>query len=111
MAVHPVGAETARRNPVRVASAPDILNFKLNGTTPFLSHRDAANDRLSDAHAILVIMSRAYLDAQDALSDSSRRETIETIPPGIISEALDAVSNLIAYAQYHIDAVEQEARS
>lgn len=92
-------------------SAPDILKFKLNGTSPFLSHRDAANDRLSDAHAILLFMSRAYQCAQDALGKNPDLDTIESIPPGVISEALDAVCNLVSYAQYHIDAADEGARS
>lgn len=106
MAVETLGADSAHRNPVRDARVPDILNLTINGTTPFLSHRDAADDRLSDAHAILQVMSCAYMDAQSALSQGGKRETIETVSPGLISEALDAVANLIAYAQYHLDAKE-----
>lgn len=101
-------ADDAGRNPV---SAPNILNFKLNGVTPFLSHRDAANDRLSDAHALLIVLARAYDCAQEAMEKDPKLDTIESVPPGLISEALDAVSNLVAYAQYHIDAAGQEARS
>lgn len=108
MALSSVRADPADHNP---ASAPNILNLKLNSVTPFLSHRDAVNDRLADAHAILLVMSAAYQDAQEGIGDECPRESIATVSPGLIAKALDAVSNTIAYAQYHLDAASKERRS
>lgn len=100
MAKPQVQADSAGRNPV---SAPNILELKINGSTPFLSHADAANDRLADAHAILLVMSQAFEGAHEAGFLSETRETIDHLSQRIVARALDAVSNLVAYAQYHID--------
>lgn len=95
-----LGAKSAHRNAARDC---DILKLKINGVTPFLSHPDCVNDRLSEAHAFLMVLSAGFLDADDALSDPKQRETITGLRPRIIAQALEGVAALVAYAQHHTD--------
>lgn len=108
MAVNPVGADSAHRNPMRT---PNILDLKINGCTPFLSHGDAASERLADAYAILAVMSQAFEGAHEAACLGDKRETIDNMSYNLVARALDGVASLVAYAQHHIDASEKEARS
>lgn len=102
MANPQVQADSARRNPVR---KPDILELHMSGMTPFLSHGDAANERLGDAHAILQILSQAFEGAYEASQQEGSRETIALMNQRIVARALDGVASLIAYAQHHLDCV------
>lgn len=103
MACQTVGADAALSNAARLDAAPDIRNFKINGVSLVLSHADAQNARLADAHAILTALSYAFVDAESDPLRAERGDTILDLRPRIIAQALEGVANIVAYAQYHAD--------
>lgn len=86
-----------------MTSAPrDILNLRMNGTTPVLRHPDGINDRLREARAMLVVLEQAFrtaaeVDGRDGIG------TITDLNPTIIADAIEGVASMLAYAQFHHD--------
>ena len=76
-----------------------LFDHKINGMTPFLSHRDCVYDRLSEAHALLLIFQDVY---RYASSDPTADGSINTLNNDIKADAMQAIGTLVALAQFHL---------
>lgn len=94
----------ARANPHAPCTAPErdqapcIRDFKLNGTSPFRNHANSADQRIEEAHALLLTLSAAFASADDA-----KERTPGEVRPTIVAQALQGVATLVALAQHHTD--------
>lgn len=91
--------------PVDTSRAPTLTDFKLNGTAPFWSHANSADQRIEEAHAILLTLSGAFASADDA-----KEGTPGEVRPAIVAQALQGIATLIALAQHHADVHAFETR-
>ena len=86
-----------------MSAAPrDILKLHMNGTTPFLSHPDGINDRLREARAMVIVLEQAFRTAGEAAGHEGI-DTIATLNPTIVADALEGVASLLALGQFHHD--------
>ena len=84
------------------ATLKDILNLRVNGTTPFLSHGDGVNDRLREARALLLLLESAFRTAHDA-RNIVEVDTINNLNPVIVADAIEGIATLLALGQFHED--------
>ena len=87
----------------------DITTFKINGTTPFWSHGDSADERLSEAHAMLSLLAGAHNVCEGI--DPDEREPFENTRHCITARALDGIATLVALAQHHTDMAHEQRRT
>ena len=75
-----------------------LANTNVNGTTPFWSPEDGANDRLNEAHALLTVMARGYRAAQDAGGAVADEFGLQRHQ--VTAAALEGIATLIALAMH-----------
>ena len=80
----------------------NILDLRMNGTLPFLAHGDGIDDRLREARGMLLVLESAYRTAHDARHDG-QIDTITSLNPTIIADAIEGIATLLALGQYHHD--------
>lgn len=86
---------------IQTKSAPVIPALKdvmINGMSPFWSDRDAADERIEEAHALLVTLAGAFLSADRSGADTS--DIIEQRGE-ITGRALEGIASLIARSAHH----------
>ena len=93
MADFSLGADSARDN---------LLALRINGTTPFLSHGDGLADRIREASGLVRVLESAFRTARDA-RNHPEVDTINSLNPEIVADALEGISTLLALAQHHND--------
>ena len=87
----------------------DLCQFKINGVSLFNSHVDSADQRLTEAFALLNVITAAFDHAED--DNNSETCKVTRLRAGIIARALDGVSTLIALSQFHTEtAADQRSR-
>ncbi|BEU99979.1 hypothetical protein [Novosphingobium olei] len=79
------------------------MDFRINGCSIAVSHRDAADERLNEAHALLQALSLAFEDAENPTYPPNDRCPITDLPPRLVAKAIDGVTSLVAYARFHIE--------
>lgn len=82
---------------------PLLTDVKINGVTPFWSHRDGVDDRINEAHAILVMLADRHDQIGEDVEAGDIRHEIQ-------SQALAGVKSLLALAMYHTDCVDAQRR-
>lgn len=98
---------TLRADSAPVTPAPTIpalTDLKINGVSPFWSHRDGVDERLAEAHAILTMLA----DRHDMIGEDAEGGDIRH---AIQSQALAGVKSLLALAVYHSDCVDARRHS
>ena len=119
MAVTELRGQGAQEN--LKAKLPALSDLKINGATPFWSHRDGASARLAEAYALLTMLRGAH-DVCEEVSEQMKVEKIgdqwvsgpdyadafKNIRHEIQGRALEGVATLIALAQYQADCFEVE---
>jgi hypothetical protein len=96
-------ASTGRDNPFAASTAAaerSILDLRMNDTTPFITHRDGINDRLREARGLLLVLEAAFRTARD-VPQHCAAETIQSLNPEIVADAIEGVSTLLALGQHH----------
>ena len=102
MATNTLRADSACVTPAPVL--PALTGFKINGVTPFMSHRDGVIERVSEAWAILAMLAdRHDMIGEDVEAGDIRHE--------IQSRTLEGVKTLLALAVYHSDCEGVERRN
>ncbi|WP_298196577.1 hypothetical protein [Novosphingobium sp.] len=89
----------------KLHDASALLELSINGTAPFLSHRDALGDHIRQAHALALVFESAFRTASE-LQEKHPGHTVDTIEglnPTIIGDALQGLQTLLAMAQFHAD--------
>lgn len=83
----------------------DVLDLRINGTTPFLTHRDSLNDRLGEASALLTVVETALHAADEAVSKGHESivDGIVSLRSGIYARAFEGIKTLVNLAQFHAD--------
>lgn len=84
-------------------AGPNLLAVRMNGTAPFLSYPDVAEDCMKQAHAMLLALSNAYEGAADAMH-TGVGDSILLLNPQIIANTLEGIASLIALAQFGAEA-------
>lgn len=86
---------------------PRLADFRINGVAPFWSAPDNAEQCMSEAHALLTVMSAAMEDSEYIVGqqiDAGQRDSnFGSLRASIQARAVDGVARLIALAQYSAD--------
>jgi hypothetical protein len=106
MAVTELRDRTDRENPK--PEIPSLSALTINGATPFWSHGDGAQQRLSEAYAILTLLRGAHNVCEEA--GDSAADAFANIRHEIKGCALEGIGTLIALAQYHLDCADAERK-
>lgn len=107
MANTPLQADSAHDN--SVAPLPKLNELRINGTAPFgISYADSADQRLAEAHAILLVFVSAHDCAEEAGNDAA--DSFHNLRHAITARALEGVATLIALAQHCEDCAQAERR-
>ena len=73
-----------------------LTDLKINGVSPFWSHRDGVTERICEAWAILTMLA----DRHDTIGEDTEQGDIRH---DVQSRALEGVKTLLALAVYHSD--------
>lgn len=84
----------------------NLSQFKLNGTTPFWSAADSADQCLNEAHALLTLLAGAHDVCEEITTEQG--DAFDNLRHGIKSQALDGIAKLIAIAQYQSEVAHDE---
>ena len=94
------------RNHTTVKGAME--RFKINGTHPLQSPGDTVDTALSQAHALLTLLSGAHSVCNGITQDEA--DGLDNIRHEITSVALDGICTLIAFALFNHDIARASAR-
>lgn len=84
-----------------------MTSFRINGTTPFHSPGDNADEALAQAHALLTLLAGAH-NVCDAVTDAEA-DAYDNIRNEITARALDGIGTLIAFAMHNHDIARDRA--
>lgn len=87
----------------------NLAQFQINGTNPFWSPADSADECLSQAKALLTLLAGAHEVCEQITPDQT--DAFDNIRHAITARAFDGIGSLIALALHQQDVAREERRT
>lgn len=84
----------------------NLSQFTINGTTPFWSPADSADQCLAQAKALLTLLAGAHNVCEEITTEQT--DAFDNLRHEISANALDGIGSLIALAMYQLDAAHKQ---
>lgn len=107
METHSTRVPTAHADTPEQSAIPTLKNLRINGVSPFGSSGDGVDERLEEAHALLLVIAAGF-DADEECGRIGIESSLTNLRSGIVSKALGGLATLLALAQHHNDAATAE---